>query len=178
MLVREAKPGDGEQMARVRVDTWRAAYRGIVPDQTLAELSYSTTEAFLRRVLWENHPGAFAYVAENDAGEVVGISVAGPVREREETVYQGQIYILYVLPDWQRHGLGRGLVRACAHGLVQRELTPIMLWTLANNPWRGFYDGLGGTVLRYREEVDHGMTLVEVAYGWLDSTLLCQLKTG
>ena len=32
MTIREAGPEDVHDMARVRVDTWRAAYRGIVPD--------------------------------------------------------------------------------------------------------------------------------------------------
>jgi ribosomal protein S18 acetylase RimI-like enzyme len=168
MPIREARIEDAAQMAQVRVDTWRAAYRGIVPDATLARLSYGETERFLRRVLWEDNHGTFAYVAENDAAEVVGLSVAGAVIGQADPVYRGELYILYILPEWQRHGFGRGLLAAAARGLVQRGLTPMLLWVLAQNPARQFYERLGGVVLREREEEMDGKSLVEVAYGWQD----------
>lgn len=166
LIIREAKPEDAAAMARVRVDTWRAAYRGIVPDSTLDNLSYSTTEGFLRRILWEDNRGTFAFVAENDRAEVVGIAVAGAMLDRGDDDYRGEIYILYVLPAWQGIGGGRGLVQACMHGLNQRRLIPVMLWVLADNPARKFYEALGGVMLREREDVMDGKKLIEVAYGW------------
>jgi ribosomal protein S18 acetylase RimI-like enzyme len=168
MSIREARPEDAPRMARVRIDTWRDAYRGIVPDDYLDSMSYEATENFLRQVLWENNRGSFAFVAEDAAGEVVGIAIAGAVLGAKEEVYRGEIYILYVLPSHQRQGHGRGLVRACALGLVQRGLTPIMLWTFAENVARGFYEALGGVVVHSKEEDMGGKRVIEVAYGWLD----------
>ena len=42
-IIREAHPNDGPGMAKVHVDTWRAAYRGILPDDFLDGLSYQAT---------------------------------------------------------------------------------------------------------------------------------------
>jgi GNAT superfamily N-acetyltransferase len=170
--IRAAVSDDAAAMARVRVDTWRAAYRGIVPDATLERLSYAETERFLRRVLWEDNHGAFAYVAETGAGEVVGLAVGGAGLGALAAHYRGELYILYILPEWQRHGFGRGLVAACARELVQRGLTPMMLWVLAQNPARDFYEKLGGVPLQEREEEMDGELLLEVAYGWQDPRLL------
>ena len=37
--MRDAEPGDEYGIARVHVDSWRAAYAGLVPDDVLAGLS-------------------------------------------------------------------------------------------------------------------------------------------
>ena len=47
--VRPARPADAEAIARVYVETWRAAYVGLLPDRVLLDLS-------LERVLAAN-PG-------------------------------------------------------------------------------------------------------------------------
>ena len=39
MRVRAATPDDVDAIARVHVETWRSAYRGLVPDEYLAGLS-------------------------------------------------------------------------------------------------------------------------------------------
>jgi len=40
MIIREATHNDIPALAKVHVDTWRTAYRGIMPDEYLANLSY------------------------------------------------------------------------------------------------------------------------------------------
>lgn len=41
-----------------------------------------------------------------------------------------------------------------------------MLWALADNPTRGFYEAMGGTVAREKEIEIGGDKLLEVAYVW------------
>ncbi len=173
MTIREAGPEDAHDMARVRVDTWRAAYRGIVPDGYLDSLSYEAFENLLSAILWKGNQAPFAFVAENSDGQVVGVAMAGPVLDGQEEEYKGEIYVLYVLPDQQEQGYGRQLAQACALRLVEQSLTPIMLWTLALGPARAFYEKLGGRVVREKEEVYDGKLLTEVGYGWIDPEPLC-----
>ncbi len=175
MRVRAAKPEDAPGMARVRVDTWRDAYRDIVPQETLARLSYDNVEKFLRRILWEKtDTRSFAFVAENEVGDVVGIAIAGPVLAIDEKEFRGEIYILYILPAYQKQGFGRELVKACAQSLVENNLTPVMLWTFEINPARTFYEKLGGKVVRRKEVEEDGKILTEVGYGWHDAQALCK----
>jgi len=79
--VREAMPADAVGIARVRVDTWRTTYRGIVPDATLANLSFEENEK-----RWEcqvqGGDGRFTYVVEDEIGEVVGFASGGPMVAR------------------------------------------------------------------------------------------------
>ena len=172
MTIREAKPEDASAMARVRVDTWRAAYRGIVPDVTLDNLSYETTAKLLRRILWEENQGEFGFVAESQGGQVVGIAVAGPVFTDKNAGFKGEVYILYVLPDFQNQGLGGALMKACAKRLAQLSLTPFMLWTYAQGSARDFYERLGGVKVREKEDEQDGKRLMSVAYGWSNMELL------
>ncbi len=45
MIVPEASYDDAPAIARVHVDTWRTTYRGIVPEDYLATLSYEKRES-------------------------------------------------------------------------------------------------------------------------------------
>ena len=45
MIVREAKIADAPAIARVNLDTWRTAYRKIIPAYYLAQLSYEKGES-------------------------------------------------------------------------------------------------------------------------------------
>jgi hypothetical protein len=40
-VIRAARPDDAPAIGRVQIETWRAAYRGIVWDATLAALSHT-----------------------------------------------------------------------------------------------------------------------------------------
>ena len=48
----------------------------------------------------------WVYVAENDAGEIVGFACGGPERSGDP-VYTGELYGIYVLPEYHRRGIGR-----------------------------------------------------------------------
>ncbi len=166
MNIRPARPEDTPAMARVRVDTWKHSYRGVVPDEILAHLSYEDVEQRWYKSLWDEGMQGVSFVAEDTAGKIVGIAITGPIRKEIGEEYKGEIYVLYVLPGSQRQGTGRKLVRACALWLDQAGLTPIMLWTFAQGPARSFYESLGGTVIGDQELAFGEKTIKEVAYGW------------
>jgi len=44
----------------------------------------------------------------------------------------------------------------------------MLIWVLAKNPSRAFYEALGGQRVYEKQIVIGGETLVEVAYGWRD----------
>jgi hypothetical protein len=53
-----------------------------------------------------------------------------------------------------------------------------MLWVLADNPTRGFYEAMGGVASRQKDIEIGGNTLVEVAYEWEDITDLTPCFPG
>ncbi|MGH2447737.1 MAG: GNAT family N-acetyltransferase [Chloroflexota bacterium] len=78
-VIRSAVPNDAAAIARVRVETWRDAYRGLLPDEMLDGLSVDDTASTWRRLLEGADPSVLVLVAEVD-GEIIGYSNAGPDR--------------------------------------------------------------------------------------------------
>ncbi|MBI5295332.1 MAG: GNAT family N-acetyltransferase [Chloroflexi bacterium] len=165
--IREANPNDVEGMARVRVDTWRTAYQGIVPADFLEGLSYQRVSEHWRKTFWEDRtPGVAVFVAEEEQGDIVGIAICGP-EQSQDPLYHGEIYVLYVLPRCQNQGIGRELVAACVRHLVQQlKVDSLLVWVIAENPYRRFYEALGGKVVREKVKEIGGRQIAEAGYGW------------
>jgi GNAT superfamily N-acetyltransferase len=170
MLIRHAQVSDASAIARVSVDTWRSAYHGIVPEQYLASLAYDDRAERFRGTLADPDAETCCYVAEDDS-EVVGFAWGGPRREGDER-YSGELYAIYVLAERQRAGAGRALVRTVAADLLWRGMRSMLIWVLAANPSRRFYEALGGKPAGQTEIEIGGARLVEMAYGWDDVTSL------
>ena len=49
--IRRAHPGDAPAIARVRIDSWRTTYRGIMPDVYLDGMQVEASTALWDRVL-------------------------------------------------------------------------------------------------------------------------------
>jgi ribosomal protein S18 acetylase RimI-like enzyme len=112
----------------------------------------------------------FVLVAEQAGAGIVGFGAGGPEREGDP-VYQGELYGLYLLPAYQRQGLGWRLMVAAARELIARGFGAMLVWVLrANAGGRAFYEGLGGTLLREGTFEKDGLTLPKVAYSWRDLT--------
>lgn len=170
--IRRAVADDAAAIASVRVDTWRSAYRGLLPDALLAGLDPTDIRASWRRGLESLDPTRVAHVAEV-SGAVVGFATGGRARANAPPGSNGEVYALYVRDAHQGRGIGRGLLRVSAAGLAERGLVPIVIWTLFNNPAsRGFYEALGGEVIGEKREPFDGYELHEVAYGWRDAAAL------
>ncbi len=150
------------------MDTWRAAYRGIVPDDYLDGLSYGESGR-----LWQDAVAAgdgCVFVAEDGAG-VFGFASGSP-RERfsrELKEYEGELKTLYVLPSHKGAGVGRQLVGAVARHFADHGVNSMLLWAFAENrAARGFYESLGGVPVAEDGFELGGAWLSEVAYGWKD----------
>jgi ribosomal protein S18 acetylase RimI-like enzyme len=165
---RPATIDDADGMAKVKVDTWRSAYSRIVPAAYLESLSYErTAEGWRGGILRSGSPNVAAYVAEEVDGQIVGIAMCGPAEGLERSGL-GQVYVLYVLPEFHRRGVGRRLMRLCTHHLVGRGMSSLVIWVLKDNPYRGFYEGLGGVLAGEKQVELGGVLLSEVSYEWTD----------
>jgi hypothetical protein len=70
MIIRAAQPTDAAAIAKVHVDSWRTTYKGIVPDDFLAALSYEQHTHMWRPILSRSPPTSFVYVAEDPSRQV------------------------------------------------------------------------------------------------------------
>jgi ribosomal protein S18 acetylase RimI-like enzyme len=167
-IIRPVKPEDGMGIGFVRVTTWRVAYTGLISDEFLRQMDI---EVDGRR--WTNgisqlaDTGRCGFVAEDSAtGQVVGFCLAGPERTGD-VEYPGEIYALYILPEYQRQKIGQSLVHAATGWLKNRGFATMIIYVLRDNhPSRRFYEALGGTAVREKKQEIGGMLLVEVGYGY------------
>ena len=171
MGVRRATVDDAEAIERIRVETWRATYRGLLPDPVIDRLQPNVERR--REWLRSSGPLELNFVAEGGS-KVEGYALAGPERTHDPD-YSGEIYAIYVRPGAQRKGHGRALIRECARELAERGMRSILIWVLRENAiGRGFYERMGGLPVREKplEELPGAEEHVEVAYGWKDTAAL------
>ncbi len=172
MITRDATFDDIPSITKVHVDTWRTTYRGIVPDQHLANLSYDRRANRWNQILSQgSEDGNFTYVAEDASGEVVGFANGG-VERTGNPLYKGELTAIYIRQTHQGKGIGRCLVRSVAQRLSQLDIDSMLVWVLGDNPACQFYATLGGTRIYEKELEIGGKPLIEVAYGWADTTNL------
>ena len=166
--LRVARPADAAAIARVHVETWRAAYAGIVPDAYLVAMTES------KQALQWNHtirsavaPEAVLVAASADlpGGRIVGFGSCGRARKRPGA---GEVFTLYVAPDWQGRGIGRRLLHGLLAKLKAGGLNEALVWVLSDNPARFFYEAMGARRVAERQERFAGVHLDEAAYAWGD----------
>ncbi len=180
MIIREAIPSDAPKIARIHVDTWRAAYRGQISDEYLDGLDYDRAErtgpAAIARGEGRSQE-VFLLVAVDDDESVVGFAVGGPEQSGIRG-FSGELHALYVSASCQRSGVGRVLVQSTAERLAEQGHKSMLVWTLCTNPARGFYERLAGTFVRTGPIEIGGNVYEKVAYGWSDITVLLPSRSS
>lgn len=168
MLIREANLADAPGIAKVHVDAWRTTYRNLMPAGFLADLSYEAREKMWIKIFSNIAEFNFTYVAENEIGQIVGFASGGQERTGDR-LYQGELYAIYIVEEYQRQGLGHRLISTVAKRLLQSDISSMLVWVLADNPASRFYQSLGGQQVNQKQVEIGTVQLVEVAYGWTDT---------
>ena len=171
--IRRARRDDATAIGRVHVETWQATYAGLLPDMMLAHMSDVRQSAWWSRALADPREARGIFVADDEAMGVVGFGSCGPVRDPPEGLdgteqRVGEVYTLYVEPDFQDQGLGRRLLDAMFRQLHADRCDTAVLWMLADNPTRFFYEAMGGQFCGQRTDTMAGRDVDEVAYAWRD----------
>lgn len=136
-MIRRATESDAAGIARVQVETWRAAYADVLPAETLADIDVDR-----RAEQWRGWLGGASstFVGEVD-GEVRGFAGVGEAREEQGV---GELYTIYVLPGEWGTGLGTRLIERAEEELRARGFDRALLDVLADNPRaRRFYERQG-----------------------------------
>jgi RimJ/RimL family protein N-acetyltransferase len=143
-IIRAARAEDAAAIAAVHVAAWLAAYRGIVPDEVLDELSTAERERRWRGWLGAPGEGWLTLVAEI-GGRIVGFcTLVAPSRDPDAGAGTAEIAALYVVPEQWRRGTGKALLSAALDEARGPGLKDVVLWVLAGNAEaQEFYSRLG-----------------------------------
>jgi GNAT superfamily N-acetyltransferase len=161
---RLATAEDAPGIARVVVDTWRTTYRGIMPDSKLDSLNYSEAAQRWRNRFFEGLNGV-VWLAETDPGEIIGYASCGKEKAGDPE-FPGELHAIYIMDAYQKQGIGRQLFMRSAQWLYEHGYHAMLLWVLADNPSRIFYEKMGGERVRTKYYEIDGVTLEAIGYGW------------
>ena len=160
--IRRAKPTDAPAVADVHDEAWRTAYQGIIPGNELDKLISRRGPDWWDSAIRKGSRITLLQFGDN----VAGYANYGRNRARSLT-YDGEIYELYLRPEYQGLGFGRRLFSAARKDLVQSGLRTLVIWALSDNePAVEFYRSLGGRPVARSSERFGGKTLDKVAYAW------------
>ncbi len=166
-IIRPARASDAAGIARVYVDTWRDTYAGLIPVPALVGLSHRRLTQIWAEELARPASGQVVVIANDVASGIVGFGSCGKMRG-DALPYKGEVFTLYVLPDFQGDGIGRRMLGRLFATLSARGMNSAVIWVLAANPARFFYQTMGGKLTAVREQRFWGVDLREWAYGWTD----------
>jgi GNAT superfamily N-acetyltransferase len=140
--IRAAEPQDVDALAETAIAAWREGFRGIVPEEIDPRSAWRPAR-IAERLAGRVDDDSTILAAEIE-GEVRGLVLLGPSRDRGAGVREGEIVALYVHPDHWRAGVGRALVVEALNVLADRGHVEAIVWTLAASPRNlAFYEALG-----------------------------------
>jgi GNAT superfamily N-acetyltransferase len=163
MVVRTAEAVDAEAIAKVQVESWRAAYRGLMPDELLDGLDTANRAAAIWRQVCNG--AGWATLVVEDGGAVLGFCHVCPARDADlNSRVTAELTAIYVDPIVWGRGCGRLLCERAVAEARQRGATSMALWVLeGNDAARGFYERLG-FLADGAKKTDEGSRLPEVRY--------------
>jgi L-amino acid N-acyltransferase YncA len=165
VTIRLARPEDGDTVATIRVESWRATYGGIVPAGYLETMDADRDQWCA--VAAGKREGVELLVCEVD-GSVVGFACYGPARPPAFD-FTGELYATYFRPSAVGKGFGTATMEMALRGIARLGYRDAILWVLEGNlRARRFYERISGTVVpgSRRSFVIDGQTIWEVAYGF------------
>ena len=143
--IRRAKASDAVDVATTHDQAWRTAYQGIIPGNELNKLINRRGPDW-----WGTRRSARAAALTilQFGEQIAGYANYGRNRARS-LFYDGEVYELYLRPEFQGLGFGRRLFTAARKDLAQGGMKSLVLWALSDNePAVEFYRALGGTCSR------------------------------
>lgn len=159
---REATENDLPAVSRVYVESVRRSFAGIEPQSYLDGLSAEQRQKTMNdRFARDSY---HLFVAEKGDGIVGFIDCGEPLLD--DLPHERQIFSFYLLPEFQRKGIGSRLFKMCAAQIVEEGCGSLCLDTLEASPYRMFYEKLGGSVVGNGIHRIDNEDFSTVIYGW------------
>lgn len=160
--IRKAEPRDAAAIADVHQQAWQGAYSGIIPHRALSAMINRRGPDW-----WANAIRRAASVLVIEIGGcIAGYTTVGRNRA-QELKQQGEIYELYLRPEYQGIGLGSRLFAAARARLADNGLKGLVVWALEDNQNAlAFYTGAGGRDIAEGVEIFEQKALRKVAFVW------------
>lgn len=160
--VRRAATHDADAIGRIQVESWRVAYTGLLPEETIAAFDLDARQALWREGLArEPRPGSATFVAVVE-DDVVGFATVGAAHSEDGV---GELYAIYVHPTGWGRGAGQALIAHAEESLRSSGFAEALLWVLDGNARaERFYRAAGWERDGRKDDVFQGASVVEHRY--------------
>lgn len=159
---RRAIPDDAAAISRVHAEAWQQAYAGLVPYRALARMINRRDVNWWATAIRRSTIILVAEVAD----EIAGYATLGPNRV-STFPFEGEIYEIYLKPEYQGIGLGTKLFADARSELRRRGYKGTAVWVLSDNdPAISFYENAGGRAIAKGSEHFDDQKLEKTAYAW------------
>ncbi|MEQ8308643.1 MAG: GNAT family N-acetyltransferase [Hoeflea sp.] len=160
--IRHAEPQDAEAIADAHRAAWSYAYAGILPHKSLRQMLERRNVGWWRRAI----RGATSILVLDVGDTIAGYATLGLNRARS-LPQEGEIYELYLRPEYQGVGLGKRLFVEARQLLASLGCEGMTVWCLEDNhPAADFYRFQGGRDVAEGHETFDGRTLKKLAFVW------------
>lgn len=135
--IRRYQDGDVlDDISRVYAQSWKTAYKGIVPQDYLDAIVDNRWSPYLKYDLAR-------LILAVDGDQIMGSTTYRAARDEAYDGW-GEIISLYLLPAYYRRGVGTKLFQTAVDALRAEGYANIYLWVLEENaPARRFYEKNG-----------------------------------
>ena len=159
--VRAAK-NMAEDLGRIHAASWQAAYKGIVPDSYLENFTTQKRAEVFRKAMAIGSEEYYLFKAD---GCPAGLALLHKSHEEGMEPTDGEIYAIYVHPDYWGTPITGMAIRFCVDRLTELGYSRLFIWVLEQNiRARRFYEKHGFLPDGKSKEIEVGETLIEIRY--------------
>lgn len=146
MIIRNVKKEDLKEVVDIKIKGWQAAYKGIVDDNYLNNLS-NEFEDRVKKMENDYMDNGFIVAELND--EIVGFCryVFNNSFSPNKDDFDCELCALYVRPDLKYLGIGTKMFNYVINEFKRDNKKKMILWCLKDNePSKKFYCKMGGKI--------------------------------
>jgi GNAT superfamily N-acetyltransferase len=161
--ISDGGPDDADAIAALHAMSWRAAYRGMLPDAFLDGPLDEDRRAQWRARLASPPPDRPIVLKATEGPTLLGFAC---VFQQQDDIWGALLDNLHVLPGSTGQGIGAGLLRAAQQRTAAAARQRLHLWVFeANGRARRFYERHGARAADCQvAEVIPGVFVPEVRY--------------
>lgn len=164
IIIRKALPEDAYNYTICHISCWQSAYKGIVPDEFLKNMSAEKEQRYERYKKALTNPGDCEYYCVTYAERMIGFIIINKSRDADKTGI-GEIWAIYLIEEFCGKGYGKELLDFAISELKRVEQKEIFLWVFErNNRARRFYEKYNLSFDGTKREVNYGKPLVQLRY--------------
>ncbi|MGL4610904.1 MAG: GNAT family N-acetyltransferase [Trueperaceae bacterium] len=130
-MIRSATLSDARAIAEVHVKSWQSAYRGLLSEDFLENLSVDRREEIWRNGIQNSQQVVLVY--EQEKRVMAFCSFASSRDDDVDQTKVAELFTMYALESVWGQGIGEALWHEATKQMRERGFTEIMLWVLKGN---------------------------------------------